>query len=186
MTLGLFRIIEAAEGSITIDNINTATIGLYDLRSKLTIIPQVCTSLKHLIYIRFFFIKKCIQYFSLSGSSFIFRYSPIQHGPIWSIHWWWTMECLEACSPEGLRCFSFGSIATWMHWGRWKLKVMWTNSRLWVFLIKVCPKHRTKSSASARIKEHQSLINKIIVRNKVSPSDNDWLKLLRSDWFQNL
>ena len=41
MTLGLFRIIEAAEGSITIDNINTATIGLHDLRSKLTIIPQV-------------------------------------------------------------------------------------------------------------------------------------------------
>ena len=24
------------------------------------------------------------------------------------------------------------------------------------------------------------------VRNKDSPSDNDWLKLLRSDWFQNL
>ena len=41
MTLGLFRIIEAAEGSITIDNVNTATIGLHDLRSKLTIIPQV-------------------------------------------------------------------------------------------------------------------------------------------------
>ena len=41
MTLGLFRIIEAAEGTITIDNVNTATIGLHDLRSKLTIIPQV-------------------------------------------------------------------------------------------------------------------------------------------------
>ncbi len=42
MTLGLFRIIEAAEGSITIDGINTGSIGLHDLRSKLTIIPQVC------------------------------------------------------------------------------------------------------------------------------------------------
>lgn len=41
MTLGLFRIIEAAEGSITIDNINTTTIGLHGLRSKLTIILQV-------------------------------------------------------------------------------------------------------------------------------------------------
>ncbi len=41
MTLGLFRIIEAAEGSITIDGINTGSIGLHDLRSKLTIIPQV-------------------------------------------------------------------------------------------------------------------------------------------------
>ena len=41
MTLGLFRIIETAEGTITIDNVNTATIGLHDLRSKLTIIPQV-------------------------------------------------------------------------------------------------------------------------------------------------
>ena len=42
MTLGLFRIIEAAEGGITIDGINTGSIGLHDLRSKLTIIPQVC------------------------------------------------------------------------------------------------------------------------------------------------
>ena len=24
------------------------------------------------------------------------------------------------------------------------------------------------------------------VRNKASPSDNDWLKLLRTDWFENL
>ena len=41
MTLGLFRIIEAAEGSINIDHLDAATIGLHDLRSKLTIIPQV-------------------------------------------------------------------------------------------------------------------------------------------------
>ena len=24
------------------------------------------------------------------------------------------------------------------------------------------------------------------VRNKASPSDNDWLKLLQTDWFENL
>jgi len=41
MTLGLFRIIEAAAGNIVIDDIITGNIGLHDLRTKLTIIPQV-------------------------------------------------------------------------------------------------------------------------------------------------
>ncbi len=41
MTLGLFRIIEAAAGNIVIDDVITEKIGLHDLRSKLTIIPQV-------------------------------------------------------------------------------------------------------------------------------------------------
>lgn len=41
LTLGLFRIIEAAGGYICIDGVDVATIGLHDLRSKLTIIPQV-------------------------------------------------------------------------------------------------------------------------------------------------
>ena len=41
LTMALFRIIEAAEGSISIDGIHIADIGLHDLRSKLTIIPQV-------------------------------------------------------------------------------------------------------------------------------------------------
>lgn len=45
LTLALFRIVEAAEGSIIIDGINISTIGLHDLRSKLTIIPQVILSL---------------------------------------------------------------------------------------------------------------------------------------------
>ncbi|CAD6187548.1 unnamed protein product [Caenorhabditis auriculariae] len=40
VTLSLFRIIEAAEGNIIIDGINIADIGLHDLRSFLTIIPQ--------------------------------------------------------------------------------------------------------------------------------------------------
>ncbi|XP_072339969.1 ATP-binding cassette sub-family C member 3 isoform X3 [Scyliorhinus torazame] len=40
MTLCLFRIIEAAEGEIVIDGVKIADIGLHDLRSKLTIIPQ--------------------------------------------------------------------------------------------------------------------------------------------------
>jgi multidrug resistance-associated protein (MRP) len=40
LTLGLFRIIEAASGSVVIDGVNIANIGLHQLRSKLTIIPQ--------------------------------------------------------------------------------------------------------------------------------------------------
>ncbi|XP_005096296.1 multidrug resistance-associated protein 1 [Aplysia californica] len=40
LTVALFRLIESAAGSITIDNINISEIGLHDLRSKLTILPQ--------------------------------------------------------------------------------------------------------------------------------------------------
>lgn len=40
LTLGLFRIVEAAGGSIEIDKVNIAEIGLHELRGKLTIIPQ--------------------------------------------------------------------------------------------------------------------------------------------------
>ena len=41
LTLSLFRIIEAAEGSIKIDGIDISQIGLHNLRSSITIIPQV-------------------------------------------------------------------------------------------------------------------------------------------------
>ena len=37
----LFRLLDLNEGVIKIDNINIKTIGLHDLRKKLTIIPQV-------------------------------------------------------------------------------------------------------------------------------------------------
>lgn len=40
LTLALFRIIEAAGGSISIDGIDVAELGLHSLRSRLTIIPQ--------------------------------------------------------------------------------------------------------------------------------------------------
>ncbi|XP_063042992.1 multidrug resistance-associated protein 1 isoform X2 [Engraulis encrasicolus] len=40
LTLGLFRIIEAAHGDIQIDGINISQLGLHDLRSRITIIPQ--------------------------------------------------------------------------------------------------------------------------------------------------
>uniref|UniRef100_A0A673A0R2 Multidrug resistance-associated protein 1 n=1 Tax=Sphaeramia orbicularis TaxID=375764 RepID=A0A673A0R2_9TELE len=40
LTLGLFRIIEAAEGHIFIDGVDIAKMGLHELRSRITIIPQ--------------------------------------------------------------------------------------------------------------------------------------------------
>ncbi len=40
LTLALFRIIEPSGGHISIDALNTSTIGLLDLRRRLAIIPQ--------------------------------------------------------------------------------------------------------------------------------------------------
>ena len=40
LSLALFRILEPASGSITIDKLNICQYGLHDIRSKLTIIPQ--------------------------------------------------------------------------------------------------------------------------------------------------
>ncbi|CAG9578809.1 unnamed protein product [Danaus chrysippus] len=40
LTLGLFRIVEAMSGKIMIDGIDISTIGLHQLRSRITIIPQ--------------------------------------------------------------------------------------------------------------------------------------------------
>ncbi|VVC43741.1 Hypothetical protein CINCED_3A019450 [Cinara cedri] len=40
LTLSLFRIVEAAEGTIFVDGVDISKIGLHTLRSRLTIIPQ--------------------------------------------------------------------------------------------------------------------------------------------------
>uniref|UniRef100_A0AAR2LVR4 ABC-type glutathione-S-conjugate transporter n=1 Tax=Pygocentrus nattereri TaxID=42514 RepID=A0AAR2LVR4_PYGNA len=40
LALGIFRILEAAKGKIYIDGIDIAELGLHDLRSRITIIPQ--------------------------------------------------------------------------------------------------------------------------------------------------
>lgn len=41
MTMALFRIVESAGGRILIDGIPVSQLGLHDLRSRVTIIPQV-------------------------------------------------------------------------------------------------------------------------------------------------
>lgn len=41
LTLALFRIIESASGSIIVDDVHISTLGLHQLRSRLTILPQV-------------------------------------------------------------------------------------------------------------------------------------------------
>lgn len=41
LTLALFRIIEPAGGTITIDGQDISRLGLHDVRGRITIIPQV-------------------------------------------------------------------------------------------------------------------------------------------------
>lgn len=43
LTMALFRIIEPVGGEICIDGLSIASLGLHQLRSKLTILPQVLT-----------------------------------------------------------------------------------------------------------------------------------------------
>ncbi|GAV02763.1 hypothetical protein RvY_13289 [Ramazzottius varieornatus] len=40
LTLALFRIVEAASGSVEIDGVDIASLGLHDVRSRITILPQ--------------------------------------------------------------------------------------------------------------------------------------------------
>lgn len=48
LTLALFRIIEAVSGSIVIDGIDISSIGLQDLRSRITIIPQASNGIRRI------------------------------------------------------------------------------------------------------------------------------------------
>ena len=40
LTLALFRLVEPARGDFWIDDVSTSSLGLHDLRSRLTILPQ--------------------------------------------------------------------------------------------------------------------------------------------------
>jgi ABC-type multidrug transport system fused ATPase/permease subunit len=48
MSLALLRIIEPSAGKISIDAVDVSLIGLHDLRTKVTIIPQVRTLLSYM------------------------------------------------------------------------------------------------------------------------------------------
>lgn len=54
VSLGLFRIIEPVSGKVVIDGLDVTDIGLQDLRSKLTIIPQVLLMLFSSFFLKFF------------------------------------------------------------------------------------------------------------------------------------
>ena len=41
LTVALFRIVEAAAGDIVIDDLKLGDLGLHDIRSNMTIMPQV-------------------------------------------------------------------------------------------------------------------------------------------------
>lgn len=41
LAVGLLRLVEAAEGAILIDGLDIAQLGLHDLRTKITVVPQV-------------------------------------------------------------------------------------------------------------------------------------------------
>ncbi len=56
LTLGLFRMLELVKGSIWIDGVDTAEIGLHDLRHKLTIIPQDPTVFSGTIKVKLFLV----------------------------------------------------------------------------------------------------------------------------------
>jgi ABC-type bacteriocin/lantibiotic exporter with double-glycine peptidase domain len=47
LTVSLFRLIEAAAGRIVIDGLDIARMGLHQLRSKITILPQVSKNSVH-------------------------------------------------------------------------------------------------------------------------------------------
>ena len=40
LMMSLYRIVEASSGSLSIDGIDVSKIGLYDLRSRLSLVPQ--------------------------------------------------------------------------------------------------------------------------------------------------
>lgn len=74
LALALFRIVEAASGKICIDGVDISKLGLHDLRSRLTIIPQVGFLA--------IFSHKYSKEFNFSGSSFIFWHSAVEFGSI--------------------------------------------------------------------------------------------------------
>ena len=62
LTLALFRMIEPASGEVLIDGYDITQFGLQDLRSRITIIPQVNVDFHHLVnifHVEVYQLQKC-------------------------------------------------------------------------------------------------------------------------------
>ena len=66
LTLALFRILERAGGRIIVDGVDIAKIGLQDLRSRLTIIPQVMEQIPGGYYRHAHSVHKTVPFLSCS------------------------------------------------------------------------------------------------------------------------
>lgn len=86
LALGIFRILEAAKGEIYIDGVNIANLGLHDLRSRITIIPQVRVSVnsenKKKTLVRSAILIKVVLSHVPTGSSAVFRIIAHESGSI--------------------------------------------------------------------------------------------------------
>lgn len=121
LTNCLFRLIEAAEGCIFIDDIDISTIGLHDLRNRITIIPQVYTKQTNINPDRdtACSFKWCIHFCKPvgSGSSVVFWDLENEPGSIWQIHWWGYLESTGALPSEELCVRAGGRTTTWSRRG---------------------------------------------------------------------
>ena len=77
MVSALFRIIEPSEGTVIIDSIDIQTLGLDDLRSRLSFIPQVQKEREILqVFTRGSVIRSVLEH--ISGTDSFPRHDPLQ------------------------------------------------------------------------------------------------------------